>query len=63
MTKEIKKYLVDAGVFRGIVTVEGVKIIDFGEAPVFKKFLGKRIETLKKWLVHKTGEVYSERVY
>jgi len=63
MAREIKKYLIDSGPFRGIVTVNGATIIDSGGIPAFKKFKGKRLESLKLWLRRKTGEVYSERVY
>ena len=61
--ENIKKYLIDAGAFRGTVTVNGTILIDCGAIPAFKKFKGKRIESLKTWLRQKTGEVYSERVY
>ena len=62
MTKEKKTYIVSGGAFRGTVTLLEKIIIDCS-IPAFKKFKGKRIDTLKTWLRKKSGEVYSERVY
>ena len=60
--EEIKVYRVTTTFACGAVTVKGKKIISEGTAPIFKKFSGKTFERLKKWLLKKTGEVYSERI-
>lgn len=61
--KDKKMYRISTTFATGAVTVEGRKIIADGTAPIFKKFIGKTLERLKKWLLKKTGEVNSERIY
>ena len=62
MNKEIKTYRVVNDFACGAVTIEGKKIIAEGTAPIFKKWTGRTLEALKKWLLKKSGEVYSERI-
>ena len=57
-----KIYRIETTFACGAVTVENNKIIKEGTAPIFKKFIGQTLDSLKTWLRKKTGEVYSERL-
>ena len=64
-TKETITYKITTLLLSGKVVVTGKvqKIIKEGTSPVFKKYIGKTLASLKKWLLKKTGEVYTERIY
>jgi len=61
---ETRIYRIETRFACGAVTVEGKvkRIIKEGTAPIFKKFIGKTLPRLQKWLLNKTGEVNTQEL-